>query len=248
MRGWRHLTSRTFRRHPSAPWVAVGVDWTNNLWGLSHFSQRGVGAQQIINATTGALESWAWLRSAFGVPVPRLLLLLGLDNGPTTTLQAISEEMDWACANYVSRHPDLMLQYQGRPLIVVFDGTGADHSAFSHPCFTVRWMASQSQSEHVGSVADVDGPHPHPPHPPTRHPPPDTGFNERGYWSWMDAAATPVVTVNVSGLPEATVVTNAYFGSDGWTGTGAAGKQGGWTLAQQARPRPATRTRTRTPF
>jgi len=47
--------------------------------------------------------------------------------------------------NYVVPYPNLMLQYLGKPLIVVFDGSGANHSDFTHPNFTIRWMASQLQ-------------------------------------------------------------------------------------------------------
>ncbi len=66
------------------------VDWTNNLWGLNSFSERGVYAQvvlatqfsasqtqQLINATTFMLQSYTQLRLD-GIPTPKVVLLLGM--------------------------------------------------------------------------------------------------------------------------------------------------------------------------
>lgn len=183
----------------------LGVDWTNNLWGKSSFAQRGVQAQEIINATVAAVRQYDELRSQEGWDVPRFVMLLGLNNGPSTTLDAITEEMDWVAENIIAPYPESAVQYEGKPLIVVFDGSGADHSSFTHPAFTVRWMASQLQGTH---------------------------FDLKGYWSWMDGSIAPPITKH-AGAAEAVTVTPAYFAGGGWLGAQAAARNGGATLAAE---------------
>lgn len=79
------------------------ADWTNNLWGKQHWSQRNPNVQQLANATTLMMETYHQLYTNEGWQVPKTLLLLGLDNGPKTTLAAIGEEMDWITENYVKK-------------------------------------------------------------------------------------------------------------------------------------------------
>lgn len=62
------------------------VDWTNNLWNVQHWSDRGVYAQELINATIYTFEVYAQLR-AQGIRTPNIALLTGLDNGPSESLQ-----------------------------------------------------------------------------------------------------------------------------------------------------------------
>lgn len=64
------------------------VDWTNNLWNQQHWADRGVYAQQLINATTATLEAYKALR-ARGVPTPSVSIFLGLDNGPSEPLTCV---------------------------------------------------------------------------------------------------------------------------------------------------------------
>jgi len=180
----------------------LAVDWTNNLWGKTSWEQRDPNVQQLCNATTLAIQSYqSYLNE--GLTVPQFVLLLGLNNGPSTTLEAITEEMNWVYENYVVPYPNLMLQYLGKPLIVVFDGSGANHSDFTHPNFTIRWMASQLQG---------------------------TGFDKTGYWSWMDGSITPAITY-YNTLPEASTVTPAFFAEGGWLQS--PGHEGGDTLASE---------------
>lgn len=75
--------------------------------------------------------------------------------------------------SFVLRRAALQV-YLGKPLAVLFDSSGTVHDNFTHPAFTVRWMASQLQSNH---------------------------YQNRGYWSWMDAQATAIVTM-YKGKPE----------------------------------------------
>jgi hypothetical protein len=97
----------------------------------------------------------------------------------------------------------------GRPVAVVFDGTGANHSTVTHPVFELRWMASQLQNT-PGFAQTLD------------------------YWSWMDGSMQPVLSLR-AGVPEAATASSAFFAGNGWLDAStAAGKQGGSTLLQTA--------------
>jgi hypothetical protein len=122
----------------------VAIDWTNNLWDKKHWDERAPNVQQLCNATSVAMNTWAAMRYEEGIDVPQVLFLLGLDNGPMTTEEAIMEEMDWINDNYVAKWPEMFIMYEERPLIVVFDGTGANHTSFAHPKFTTRYSFIKS--------------------------------------------------------------------------------------------------------
>ena len=183
------------------------VDWTNQLWTTPTFADRHPNTQEIFNSTQLAFGVYAGLR-AEGWSVPRFLLLLGLDNGPTTPLPALAGELDFMASallgNSTAGGAESFVSLDGRPLVIIFDGTGADHTGYSHPNFTIRWMASQLQST------------------------PD--FARRGYWSWMDATLQPVITID-AGVAEATTLAPSFFAAGGWLNSAlAAGRSGGLTL------------------
>ena len=192
---------------------ALVVDWTNNCWlpGCDAWEHRSVGIQELVNATDLAFGVYAGLRAAEGWAVPRFIILLGLDNGPTTPMPALLDELDYIATRYLANQTagglDSFVVLDGRPLVLIFDGTGADHSGFAHDNFTIRWMASQLQST------------------------PD--FARRGYWSWMDATLAPVLTraADDSAVLEAAVLEPAFFAGGGWLNSAAAaGRSGGMTL------------------
>ncbi len=191
------------------------IDWSNNLWGKTAWNQRGTQAQQIVDATTTLLNTYAAMRHQ-GLPTPQVTLLLGLDNGPSTTVGALNQEMQWIDQHYV-RNPayrGLWLYDHGKPLIVIFNGGGPAYyfpaQAAGAPLgtsgFTVRWMASQLQSN-----SDA----------------------QSGYWSWMDGSVQPVPTPGKGGAAQALTVTPAFFGSGGWTGPQAMGRRGGATYVRE---------------
>ena len=196
------------------------VDWSNNLWDKKHWSERAPGVAQLIAATTRTLDTYARMRDE-GIPVPQITLLLGLDNGPSTTTTALNEEMQWVYNHYVHdpRYHGLWLYYEGKPLIVPFNGGGPGILAHQPPIddseFTVRWMSSQLQFSHL---------------------------EREGYWSWMDGVVHPIATP-YHGHAEALTVTPAFFGDGGWTYPQALGRRGGatyleeFTTALQDRPR-----------
>jgi hypothetical protein len=186
------------------------VDWTNNAWDTPTWGDRHPNVQELVNATDLAFGVYAGLR-AEGWDVPRFLLLLGLDNGPTTPLPALMGELDYIASAYLGNATaggvDSFVVYEGRPLVIIFDGSGADHTGFSHPNFTIRWMASQLQST--------------------------PSFARRGYWSWMDASLEPVITADPTqpAVAEAVTLAPAFFAAGGWLNAAlAAGRSGGLTL------------------
>jgi hypothetical protein len=186
------------------------IDWSNNLWGKTSWSQRAPNVQQLVGSTTGLLNTYATMRSE-GLPTPQITLLLGLNNGPSTTTTAINEEMAWIYQNYVQnpKYKGLWVQYLGKPLVVIFNGAGPSDTAGQPPIsttdFTVRWMTSQLQSN---------------------------GMQNSGYWSWMDGTVHPVVT-SYQGQPEVLTVTPAFFAGGGWTGPQSLGRLGGTTYLQE---------------
>ncbi|MDF1513462.1 MAG: hypothetical protein P1S60_06595, partial [Anaerolineae bacterium] len=101
------------------------ADWTNHLWGKTHWNQRSGHVNTLVHATTLALETMATMRDE-GLPVPKMVLFPGLSNGRPTTMEALNEELDWVYHNYLRnpRFDDLWQIYDGKPLIVVLD-TGA---------------------------------------------------------------------------------------------------------------------------
>eukprot|EP01119_Soliformovum_irregulare_P004118 TRINITY_DN1512_c0_g1_i2.p1 TRINITY_DN1512_c0_g1~~TRINITY_DN1512_c0_g1_i2.p1 ORF type:complete len:489 (-),score=150.49 TRINITY_DN1512_c0_g1_i2:23-1489(-) len=185
------------------------VDWTNNLWGLTDFSQASVGAWEIINATVRTMEVYYSL-SLEGIPVPKMVLLLGLDNGPTTTMTCLNQEIDWIYRNLYSdlRFRNLFQIYEGKPLLIPFDG-GNFHETSKIPAddryFTLRWMSTQFQRNHM---------------------------NKMGYWSWMDGTLSPLPTFH-DGKAEVVTVTNAFFADGGWTYPEAVAQDGGTTLMKE---------------
>ena len=187
------------------------IDWSNNLWGKTHFNQCPPGARQIIHATTVLLQTYAQMRRE-GIPTPRITLLLGLINGPPTTTTAVNEEMQWVRKHYIKnpKFKGLWLNYRKKPLIVIFNGAGPGYMAgkppINHRYFTVRWMSSQFQN--------------------------NPQLARAGYWSWMDGSITPVPTYN-RGQCEALTITPAFFGNGGWLRPQARARLNGTTYLRE---------------
>jgi hypothetical protein len=115
---------------------ALVVDWTNNCWlpGCDSWDHRSLGICELINATDLLFGVYAGLRRSEGWPVPRLVLLLGLDNGPTTPLPALEAELDYIATAYLGNETaggaESFVVLEGKPLVIIFDGSGADHSDY----------------------------------------------------------------------------------------------------------------------
>jgi len=216
------LMGRYWSWHPAVTrqhiiWMAESgvnflvVDWTNHLWGKEHWNQRAEHTNEIIHCTTLALETLAAMRDE-DLPVPKVVLFLGLNNGPVTTMTAVNEEIDWIYHNYIRnpRFSGLFLEYLGKPLLLIHNGGGPEwlqqhvKLPVNDKHFTIRWQSSQHQL---------------------------SGHNEQGYWSWMDGSLRQPVT-RFRGKPECLTVSTAFFNENGWRGQGAHGRRGGWTYVE----------------
>ena len=194
---------------------AIGVDWTNNIWNCQSWDQRGVYAQNLINATTATLNYYHYLKHELNLKVPQFVLLLGLDNGPQASYNALNGEIQWVTDNYWLNPniTDLFIMYEGKPLLTIFDG-GDIHGKNGSlnatvDLYTYRWMSSQFQA---------------------------TQLQKKGFYSWMDGSITPLPTyVNGSGTQvEALTITTAFFpSSGGWFSPDAYATNNGATLLEE---------------
>ncbi|MDD3107991.1 MAG: hypothetical protein PHV49_02115 [Alistipes sp.] len=216
---------------------AVLFDWSNHIWGLSHWDERGDGVNQIVHNTEIALEVMADMRDE-GLPVPQAIIMPGLSNGPPAKMEALNEQLQWIY-HYMVRNPrfqGLWYLYDGKPLNIILDTgamgvkEGTTESAFRVPFFkqTLSWSAAQIDAlrrsnppvdtshftlRWVSSQNQV------------------TGHDSLGYWSWMDGSLHPTVTYRDS-VAECTTVHMACFAENGWLAPEAWGRRDGWTLVE----------------
>lgn len=213
------------------------ADWTNHLWGKTHWNQRSGHVNTLLHATTLALEEMATLRDE-GLPVPKMVLFPGLSNGRPTTMEALNEEFDWIYHNYLRnpRFDGLWQDYNGKPLIVVLDTgavgdkRGTAQSAFRIPFFedTLSIPADELDAFRAEQPLVDDA------HFTVRWMSSQnqtTLHHELGYWSWMDGVIDPPVTYR-EGVAEAVTVTPSYFNAMGWIGPLARGRAGGTTYIE----------------
>ena len=216
---------------------SILLDWSNHIWGDTHWDQRGEGARTIINNTNVFLEVLANMRDE-GIDVPKVIIMPGLSNGPPATMGALNEELDWIYQNYIlnPRFKGLFQVYDGKPLMVILDTgvignkEGTTESAFRVPFFKESLSLTETKlNEFRNAQGPID----------------DTYFsirfmssqnqltkhNEIGYWSWMDGQLKPIVTY-LNGKPEAITVTPSFFERNGWTAPGAYGRLGGTTYLE----------------
>lgn len=185
------------------------VDWTNNIWNTPHWSDRSPGVNYLIEGFLCLLDNYVALQAEGLVPVPQVLLLLGLDNGPQATMQCLNEEIWYIYSNLTSnpKYNGLWQELDGKPLLIPFDG-GAMHNQMGpidDRFFTIRWMMSQMQG---------------------------TNYGAQGYWSWMDGDIAPPAVIH-NGSAEALTITNAFFAGGGWLRPTARGQDGGSTLMEE---------------
>ena len=213
----------------------VMPDWSNHIWGAEHWHDRGAATNIIIHNTGLFIEELASMRDE-GIPVPQVVLMPGLTNGPPATMQALNEQFFWIYDSWVRnpRYRDLWLDWDGKPLIVVLDTAAMAHpDAKTAPVFTIPFIrqtlgtseeALDAMRNELANTVD------------------DSRFTVRwmstqlqitgheafGYWTWMDGSLDPVVTYR-DGAAEAITVTPAFFAARGWQGPGAKGRRGGAT-------------------
>ena len=187
-------------------------DWSNHIWGKQHWNERPESTNEIIHATALLLETLADMKTE-GIPVPKVVLMPGISNGPPAAMTAVNEELEWVYDAWVKnpRFSGLWQDFDGKPLIVILDcGVVApkDPVPVDDTHWTVRWMSTQLQRTH---------------------------HEKLGYWSWMDGSLQPVVTYR-DGRPEVVTPTPAYFGDGGWLYPEARGRRGGTTYIESFKP------------
>ena len=217
------------RQH--AIWMMdMGIDFIFSDWpqpvepdeeGRQPWGNRPLRANGQIHATQVTLEVYAQLRDE-GYPVPRLVIMPFLCNGPVNSTETVNEQLQWLY-DYFIRNPrfrDLWVRHDGKPLIAILYSVPTHHSELPGPPvddthFTVRYMGAQNRI---------------------------TGMAEHGYWSWMDGIDEPLVTFN-NGDAEVVTSSPAYFDRSGWLGATAAGRRNGTTYVRSFFPAIAQRPR-----
>ena len=219
-------------------------DWSNHIWGKKHWTERSGGADEIMHDTQMLLEVLADMRDE-GLPVPKLVIMPGLSNGPPTTMEAINEELEWIYQDYVRnpRFKNLWLIYDGKPLIIILDTVAlADKRARTEASFRVpffKWTMTVERDKgkfdeaSIDSLRQVQGPVDDShftvrwmssQNQTTRH-------HELGYWSWMDGSLKPMVTFR-DGKAEVVTVTPSLFAHYGWKFPDAYTRRSGWTYLE----------------
>jgi hypothetical protein len=209
------------RQH--ALWLMdMGVDFLFADWpiyippdedGDQHWEDRHDSANGQIHVTETTLEVYAQMREE-GFPVPQMVIMPFLANGPSNGPETVNEQLEWLY-NYFIRNPrfeGLWVIVDGKPLTVLLHNTlKPAWEVFEKPInedrFTVRYMGAQLQ------LAKVD---------------------QYGYWSWMDGSPDPVVTFR-GGDPEVCTPSAGFFGPRGWLAEGAWGRRNGATLLRTFR-------------
>ncbi len=220
----------------------IFVDWSNHIWGMNHWSERSPATNTILHATTLMFETLADMR-AEGIPVPRMVIMPGLSNGPPASMTALNEQLEWIYENYARnpRFEGLLQVFDGKPLVVVLDTgalanpKGTAESAFRIPFIkqTIGMSEGGLDSLRANLTTPVDDSHFTVRWMSTQLQ--ATGHDKLGYWTWMDGSIRPVVTYR-DGKPEAVTVTPSFFAAKGWKGPGAYGRRGGTTLIETFKP------------
>ncbi len=203
------------------------IDWSNMLWMHPAWEEHTGATRQLEETTELLFETYSQLQQQ-GQNPPKIVLLLGLENGPPVEngVERLSGIFTWIDAHFLAipKYKNLWLYDHGKPLITILYNP-------AHPCeqleqvlkahplhepkWSIRWMASQLQLNHA---------------------------EQCGMWSWMDGTIQQVVTTR-DGKPEEVVVTPSCFAPDGWLAPDATGRDNGapylesWDVAFKARPK-----------
>lgn len=219
----RYAATNALAARAHALWMArtgfdfITLDWTGICWGnqarvgevmYPHFADRTPDVQQLLNNSVALLRLHDQMRDE-GIATPRIVPILGFDNGPIANVTCLREALVWL-ATVKAQFPRSFLHLAAAeaPVALIFDGAGTKSpSDFASAGFSINMMGSQLQV--------------------------NPKLAARGFWSWMDGPPGP----NLGGSE--VTVTPAFFGncpahgSGMWTGADAVGRRGGYTLYQQ---------------
>ncbi|MCL5670302.1 MAG: hypothetical protein M1423_03255 [Acidobacteria bacterium] len=201
------------------------LDWSNMLWTKPAWEEHKDATRELEETTDLLFKTYAQLRKEGRHP-PKLVIMLGLQNGPPVPhgVERLNGIIAWLDKNFLDKHAykDLWLDYEGKPLLTILYNVGSPCSEIARkaagvvaPRWTVRWIGSQLQNTHVENC---------------------------GFWSWMDGPIRQVVT-NRGGRAEEVVVTPSSFPiPGGWLDPRAVGRDHGapylesWKVAFESRP------------
>lgn len=206
-------------------WVLI--DWSNMLWMTPKWEEQKGATRQLEETTELLFKTYSQLQQE-GQNPPRIVFLLGLQNGPPVKngVARLEKIFDWVNAHLLSnpRYKDLWLYYNGKPLVTILYNPqnpcrDLEGVLKAHPLnerkWTIRWMASQLQDNHAEKC---------------------------GFWSWMDGTIRQVVIYHAH-KPEEVVVTPSCFAGGGWLAPTAVGRDHGapylesWKVAFQTHPK-----------
>lgn len=205
------------------------IDWSNMLWSKPAWELHRADTKKL-EENTAVLFETALHRRQRGEYAPKLVFMLGLQNGPPVPngVERMNDELTWLKKNFLDRpeYKDLWLYSDGKPLLTILywppdPCAQLPKDLAGHPLrtedWTVRWMASQLQDNHAERC---------------------------GMWSWMDGVIPQMVTRR-DGKAEEVVVTPSAFQlpGRGWTAPSAIARDHGipylqsWKAAFNARPK-----------
>ena len=203
------------------------VDWSNMLWMKPEW-EKHIGATHELEETTELLLNTYSQMNREGKSTPKIVLLLGLENGPPVTdgMKRLNGIFAFLTRNYLSKpeYKNQWLYYNGKPLVTILFNPADPCKMLKDrekpvgldaPQWTVRWMASQLQINHAENC---------------------------GMWSWMDGSIRQLVTYHDHSAEE-TVVTPSCFADGGWLAASATSRDHGapyiksWKVAFETRPK-----------
>ena len=204
------------------------IDWSNFLW-MSPAWEQHQGATRELEETTELLfKTYSQLEKEGRHP-PKLVLMVGLENGPPVPHGAarLNAILAWTSKTLLAnpQYKNQWLYYNGKPLLTILFNPvhpcddlqrALAETPLEAPDWTVRWMASQLQVDRAA---------------------------ECGMWSWMDGTIRQVVTYNAGAAEETVVTPSAFPIPDGWLDPRTTGRDHGapylesWAVAWEARPK-----------
>ena len=205
------------------------IDWSNMLWSKPAWEEHAGDTKKLEDKTAVLFETALHLHQQ-GKYAPKLVIMLGLQNGPPVPngVERLNGELAWLKTNYLDRpqYKDLWLYDGKKPLLVVLYWPPDPCSQLSKDLaqtklkgedWTIRWMSSQLQNNHAENC---------------------------GMWSWMDGVIPQILTKH-NGRAEEIVVTPASFQlpGGGWTDSSAIPRDHGfpylesWSAAFESRPK-----------
>lgn len=208
------------------------LDWSNMLWMKPAWEEHRGATHELEESTNLLFKTYSELQREGRHP-PKLVIMLGLQNGPPVphAVQRINGIIAWTTKNFFDRpeYKNLWLYYHGKPLITIlyFPANPCTdlkralrQTPLIAPDWTIRWMASQLQDNYAERC---------------------------GMWSWMDGTIRQAVTYR-NGTAEETVVTPSSFPlvappEGGWLSPKAVGRDHGtpylesWKVAFESRPK-----------